>query len=250
MKGKVEIEEGTGTRMAESTYRKMRMALTKNDGGIIQALRNEWEKMKGTWEDLKWEEVIGERIEDEGPLEAWMDGSFKPREEGKGESAGCSITIYRGEETIYERKMRIPGQETSQRAEMMAAIMILAKISPKTKVKICPDSEHVINYATKWREAEGVNDREVTNIDLVGWMNKLLEERERMGTETEWEKVKAHTGIERNEKEDKAANEGRQLEAIAGLEWKLLPRDTIMVVDNGKPIFDIKKWIKEKARGR
>jgi len=82
-----------------------------------------------------------------------------------------------------------------------------------------------------------------TNYDLVTLLHTTLDKRDETNTPTTWRKIKSHSGVQENEREDKLANEARSLAPIPNLEWQLLPRDTISIMHNNIPLFDTEEWL-------
>lgn len=225
----------------------MARKLTVDGTNLIPSIRKEWTRHIERGKDMDWSSILGDRISSEEPLEAWTDGSYMEGNESQEESAGLSLTIYRGTEIIKTLQLRVPGQQTIQRAEMLAAVLVLKSITPDTSIDIFPDSLHVVSHATQWYENPTKDPNAATNYDLVALLHEKQDARQRLHTSTTWTKVKSHSGLERNDREDELSNYARTLVAHPNFDWLLIPPDTYVISHNNTPIFDINTWITETA---
>lgn len=131
--------------------------------------------------------------------QAYTDGSCKGNPGPGGWAA--NITLSDSSQTF-----NISGGEdhtTNNRMEMLAVIKALEWFISPTQLEICLDSTYVMNGATKWmytwakrnwKKPDGNED--VVNADL--WV-RLHEQITRRGHTITFTKVKAHSGVKRNE---------------------------------------------------
>lgn len=68
-----------------------------------------------------------------------------------------------------------------------------------------------------------------------------LNHKDSLGTSTNWKKIKSHSGSIKNNREDTLANYTRSLQPIPLLEWQILPKNYLVLVDNNLPIFNTNK---------
>jgi len=98
---------------------------------------------------------------------------------------------------------------TNNRMELMAAIKGLEALTRPCQVQVFTDSSYVKNGITQWLPSWKQNNwktkakKPVKNQDL--WQRLDAETQKH---ELEWTWVKAHVGIEGNEKADQLANQG------------------------------------------
>lgn len=223
-------------------YKYLTDNLTTNGLSLIPPLQTVWDELTILWKEPNWEEILGPRITSEEELEAWMDGSYQPATSTREESAGFSLSIYQEDKIVRSTQARAPGQQTIQRAEMLAAVYILLSVSHSTPLNIYLDSEHVLKHATIWRSSPTTSIDSAVNFDIVHRLRDLLQTREEIGTATKWTKVKSHSGVTRNDREDELANEARSLTPTPNLEWALIPPNTYLIIHKNLPIFDTLEW--------
>ena len=105
---------------------------------------------------------------------------------------------------------------TNNRMELMAAIKALEALKRPCKAKIHTDSTYVKNGVTEWMPSWKENNwrtksrKPVKNQDLWQQLDQQVDRHQ-----LEWVWVKAHVGIEGNEKADQLANRGID-EMLAG----------------------------------
>jgi ribonuclease HI len=98
---------------------------------------------------------------------------------------------------------------TNNRMELMGAIQALEALTRPCKIKIHTDSTYVKNGITEWLPSWKQNDwrtkarKPVKNKDLWQRLDAATERHD-----LQWAWVKAHVGIEGNEKADQLANQG------------------------------------------
>jgi len=108
----------------------------------------------------------------------------------------------------------VSGEQTNQRAEVLAIKLALEAVSPFEDVLIRTDSMYAKNAITKnwrnwrywdWKKPYGVLRK---NADLIEPTFELLERRRVRGVVTKFEWVKGHAGDEGNEAADNLAVAG------------------------------------------
>ncbi|GAA5862194.1 hypothetical protein JCM3774_004817 [Rhodotorula dairenensis] len=172
----------------------------------------------------------------------YCDGSSRGNGK-KGAVAGIGV-FWSHEEGAPNLSERLPGKvQTNNRAEMYAVARILESDPyPDLPLTICSDSQYTIDVFSKWipgwrrkgwKNSEG---KPVANQDLIRYVLSLLALRTRpdpssssstgtgagTGTATDhhslanitFQKVKAHVGIEGNERADQFANQGALMPAV------------------------------------
>lgn len=245
IKSRDELEADHRIIISEGLYNGAKRNISQNGIHPLPDIADTWQSHVNRWQVVDWTSIVGERIDSLEPLEAWMDGSYQESSDSRPETAGLSFTIYRGNTIVKTLQMRVPGQQTIQRAEMLASILLLKSVDRTTELDIFPDSSHVISHATTWRHNPTNDPNAATNFDLVTILQEELEARDALHTSTTWTKVKSHSGIPRNDREDHLSNEARSLSPHPHFEWLLIPPDTFIIAENNTPIFDIKPWIED-----
>jgi ribonuclease HI len=109
----------------------------------------------------------------------------------------------------------LPGNpQTSQRAELYAAVRCLETSPTDTNLTVVTDSQYLVGSMTdwlpgwirnKWHKADG---SPVLNTDLIKRLLELVALRKNVGKSVTWFKVPAHSGIFGNEEADRLANAG------------------------------------------
>lgn len=125
--------------------------------------------------------------------------------------ARAGIGVYWGPENTRNVSDRLEGEQTNQRAEIMAAVKALetAKDLGHKTLEIKTDSRYTINGATDWcvrwkkNGWKTVNGTEVKNKNEFQKLAKLCEE-----IDVKWTHVPGHKGIAGNEAADSLARSG------------------------------------------
>ncbi|KAI0765080.1 ribonuclease H-like domain-containing protein [Fomes fomentarius] len=160
------------------------------------------------------------------PIVVYTDGSC--RGNGK-EGSTAGVGVWWGRDDPRNVSARCPGDQTNNRAELIAIIRVLETAPKDRPLEIRSDSEYSINSMNKWlpswkkngwRKPDG---KLVKNADLIQYADLLLEER-RSGLKQSvvFTKVLAHSGIEGNEAADRLANEGATLPPTLDPDWHKL----------------------------
>lgn len=118
--------------------------------------------------------------------------------------SGCaSVLIYEGKEKELQNGYKL---STNNRMELMAIIQALQALNQKCSVNLYTDSRYAIDGATKWmhgwikRDWKDSKRNPVKNVDLWQEIAKLVNKHN-----INWHHVKAHSGVELNERCDKLA---------------------------------------------
>ncbi|KAL0574352.1 hypothetical protein V5O48_007594, partial [Marasmius crinis-equi] len=166
----------------------------------------------------------------EGDLIVYSDGACKGN--GKqGSAAGVGVWWGHGDpRNIAER---CPGDQTNNRAELIAISRVLEStpINTKRRLVIKTDSKYSIqcfeSWIHKWRKNNWKNaDREpVKNAAVIRYISTLLEGRIALGQKVKLEYVKGHAGIEGNEGADHMANLGALESATEERDWPSLEEE-------------------------
>lgn len=142
-------------------------------------------------------------------VEVYTDGACK----GNPGDGGWGVYLRYGETT----KELCGGEHdtTNNRMELTAAIRALESLNRPCRVKLFTDSTYVKNGVTEWMKNwksngwQTKNRKPVKNQELWQQLDLLSAKHQ-----VEWAWVKAHVGIEGNEKADYLANMGiKQLES-------------------------------------
>jgi ribonuclease HI len=125
--------------------------------------------------------------------------------------ARASIGVWFGEGDARNCSELLPPaqRQTSQSAELWAAIVALRAADPARALLLRTDSRDTIRAATqwriKWKELDWVKPQ-LKNLDLYKQLSDALDAR---SGETRWEHVRGHRGERGNEEADRLATEAR-----------------------------------------
>ncbi|KAL9980315.1 hypothetical protein ACROYT_G008881 [Oculina patagonica] len=125
--------------------------------------------------------------------------------------ARAGIGVYWGPDNTRNVSDRLEGEQTNQRAEIMAAVKALetAKDLGYKSLEIKTDSKYTINGATDWSTRwkkngwKTINGTEVKNKNEFQKLNKLCDE-----IDVKWTHVPGHQGVAGNEAADSLARTG------------------------------------------
>jgi ribonuclease HI len=162
--------------------------------------------------------TIVPRTESEVQVKYFTDGSAKQR--GSSWSGGYGICYTPVEETGYagtdpasgipytKIHGRVPGECTSDRAELYAAAVALVDASQrnKTAIEINTDSAYLISMSNHFESILASGGDAVVNGDLLWFIAKKCVVD---GISVTFNKVRAHAGVHLNEVADAEANTGR-----------------------------------------
>ncbi|EGO05297.1 hypothetical protein SERLA73DRAFT_44067 [Serpula lacrymans var. lacrymans S7.3] len=124
---------------------------------------------------------------------------------------------------------RCPGDQTNNRAELIAIVRIL-ETTPTSKrtLVIKTDSQYSIKcfelWFPKWSSNgfKTSNGTPVKNAPLIQYLASLLETRRRKGQKVRLKYVRGHNGHEGNEHADRLANMGTVLPPVPERNWERL----------------------------
>ncbi|RPD65374.1 RnaseH-domain-containing protein [Lentinus tigrinus ALCF2SS1-7] len=169
------------------------------------------------------------------PMVVYTDGSCR----GNGRTGSTAgIGVWWGIDDSRNVSERCPGDQTNNRAELIAIIRVLERAPTDRPLEIRSDSAYSINSMTIWLQGwkmrgwKKPDGKPVQNLALIQYADLLLEERRRVLKQpVEFKKVLAHSGIEGNEAADKLANDGAALAAIPEQDWNSLIRGVRARID-------------------
>ncbi|XP_055933829.1 ribonuclease H1-like [Argiope bruennichi] len=155
--------------------------------------------------------VSSPAVPDHGPnkfLTVFIDGASS----GNGqEIAQAGIGVYWGPGNKLNTSLRLLGRQTNNRAEILAAVHALkqAKELGITNIRVCTDSQFLINGITKWIDKWKDNNWKTSTGKPVINKDEFLElEKVCQGINVDWRYVKAHNKNHGNCEADKLAVAG------------------------------------------
>jgi len=127
----------------------------------------------------------------------------------------AGIGVWYGHNDPRNISERCPGDQTNNRAELIAIIRVL-ETEPHSNfgILIRTDSSYSLSCVTKWIQnwrAKGwktADGKPVKNRDVIEYLSALLSHRAARGQPVKLEYVKGHAGIEGNEGADRLAVRG------------------------------------------
>lgn len=161
----------------------------------------------------------------------YCDGACK----GNGQVGSIAgIGVWWGHDDPRNLSERCPGDQTNNRAELIAIVRILETTPPlKRKLLIKTDSQYSIQCVTTWifkwmtngfRTAGG---QPVKNCALIKYLSALLHARRMTGQTVEFQHVRGHVGLEGNEAADRLANMGALQPPLPERGWEQLEQDVL-----------------------
>lgn len=135
-------------------------------------------------------------------VELWTDGACRGN---PGPGGWAALLIAK------ERERTLTGAEeltTNNRMELTAAIRGLQALTRACSVKLHTDSQYLIRGVTEWlpdwkrRDWRTADKKPVKNVDLWRELDWLAQHHS-----IDWQWVRGHAGIERNEQVDRLANQ-------------------------------------------
>lgn len=161
----------------------------------------------------------------------YCDGACK----GNGQVGSIAgIGVWWGHNDPKNLSERCPGDQTNNRAELIAIVRILETTPPlKRKLLIKTDSQYSIQCVTTWiykwmangfRTAGG---QPVKNCALIKYLSALLHARRVAGETVEFKHVRGHVGLEGNEAADRLANMGALQPPLPERDWEQLELDVL-----------------------
>ncbi|KAI0365993.1 ribonuclease H-like protein [Pilatotrama ljubarskyi] len=190
--------------------------------------------------------VVGSMHEpaDGEPWIVYSDGACR----GNGRAgAVAGIGVWWGKDDMRNISERCPGDQTNNRAELIAIIRVLETApSDKRPLVIKTDSQYSISSLTNWlpnwkrsgwRSASG---RPVLNVLLIKYADALLEERRELVKQSvEFVKVLGHSGEEGNDGADRLANLGATMPPVPDRDWEDLIRQARARMSMASPTREV-----------
>ncbi|KAN0100219.1 Ribonuclease H-like domain containing protein [Tylopilus felleus] len=129
---------------------------------------------------------------------------------------------------------RCPGNQTNNRAELIAIVRIL-ETTPhlKRRLLIKTDSNYSIQCVTSWifkwmrNGFLAADGKPVKNRFLIQYLAALLHVRRKTSQTVEFKHVRGHVGIEGNEAADQLANLGATQPMVPERDWEKLERQVL-----------------------
>jgi len=159
----------------------------------------------------------------------YSDGACK----GNGKAGSVAgIGVWWGTHDDRNIAERCPGDQTNNRAELIAILRVLETTPANTRpLLIKTDSQYSINCFKSWlpkwlknnfRTASG---EPVKNASLIRYISAHLDARALRGQKVRLQYVQGHVGIEGNEGADAEANRGTTLPPVDERDWSSLEKD-------------------------
>ncbi|KAJ7269356.1 ribonuclease H-like domain-containing protein [Mycena haematopus] len=153
----------------------------------------------------------------------YSDGACK----GNGQLGSyAGIGVWWGEGDDRNIAERCPGDQTNNRAELIAILRVFETTEPSKKpLLIKTDSTYSIKCFTewlpKWRQNGFLTSTKepVKNLALIKYISAHLDDRARRGQKVRLQYVKGHAGITGNEGADAQANLGAQKPTKMERDW-------------------------------
>jgi len=177
-------------------------------------------------------------VEDESGWDvAYCDGACK----GNGQQGSfAGVGVWWGKNDPRNIAERCPGDQTNNRAELIAIVRILetAPLSRKPLL-IKTDSQYSINcfkeWLPKWR-ANGFRSsagQPVKNVPLIRYLSSLLDVRAFRSQKVRLQYVKGHSGEEGNEGADFLAGQGCFMKSLSERNWEAEEGNVRQLIQNG-----------------
>ncbi|KAL1738960.1 ribonuclease H-like domain-containing protein, partial [Schizophyllum fasciatum] len=136
------------------------------------------------------------------PVRVWIDGSCL---NNGCDRAQAGAGAFFGENSGRNAKARVPGAQTNNRGEHLAAILALLAVRRSTPLIIYADSELIIHSYCHWARKFEQDGWTCANSDLVQYAVALLQRR---SAPVSFRWVKGHSGDKGNDGADRLAKEG------------------------------------------
>ncbi|KZV93880.1 ribonuclease H-like protein, partial [Exidia glandulosa HHB12029] len=131
----------------------------------------------------------------------YTDGSCTKLEVAR-ERAGAGICWGLG--CRRNSSARVPGRQTSNRAELYAALLAVTDADPDRALRLYTDSQNTIRMCCHWAPTYAMTGWDCANADLVVPLVWALKRRRAL-TRFEW--VEGHSGNALNDEADRLAKE-------------------------------------------
>ncbi|KAJ7116838.1 ribonuclease H-like domain-containing protein [Mycena crocata] len=159
----------------------------------------------------------------------YSDGACK----GNGKASSVAgVGVWWGKDDPRNLAERCPGDQTNNRAELIAILRILETAPPsKRGLLIKSDSQYSIACFQDWLPNwvkngwKNASNQPVKNAAIIKYLSAHLDARARRGQKVRLQYVKAHNGEEGNEGADAQANLGCYCEVEEEKDWGRLEAD-------------------------
>ncbi|KAF8583229.1 hypothetical protein K439DRAFT_1349209 [Ramaria rubella] len=142
---------------------------------------------------------------------------------------------------------RCPGDQTNNRAELIAIIRVLETASQNIKrLLIKTDSSYSISCVRDWipswqkRGWKTADGKDVKNKPVIIYLSHLLNQRGGQGQIVQIQHVRGHVGIAGNEGADRLAGAGALMPATRERDWTL-PKEEILSTKEPPPKEEVTK---------
>ncbi|KAG6856024.1 hypothetical protein H0H87_008341 [Tephrocybe sp. NHM501043] len=178
----------------------------------------------------------------------YSDGACK----GNGKPGSIAgVGVWWGENDPRNIAERCPGEQTNNRAELIAIVRVLES-TPKSKkpLLIKTDSQYSMKCFNEWLPKWSRNNfrtaggEPVKNVGVIKYVSALLKARGLMGQEVRLQYVKGHSGDMGNDGADAQANLGARLPEVTERDWakaeqevtKQAEEDRRLNIENPTPV--------------
>ncbi|GLB43513.1 putative RNase H [Lyophyllum shimeji] len=176
--------------------------------------------------------AMRENMEDESGWDVvYCDGSCR----GNGK-VGCyaGVGVWWGENDPRNIAERCPGDQTNNRAELIAIARVL-ETTPKSKksLLIKTDSQYSINCFEKWLPSwiskgyKTSSGDPVKNLGIIKYVDALFKERRLFGQTVQLQYVKGHSGDRGNDGADAQANLGALMSPVPERDWATAEQEVL-----------------------
>ncbi|KAJ6620279.1 ribonuclease H-like domain-containing protein, partial [Mycena sp. CBHHK59/15] len=135
-------------------------------------------------------------------VKVYTDGSCIGN--GKG-SAHAGAGTYAGPQSSLNASLRVTGEQTNNRGELLAILYTLSTVQPNHHLEIYSDSEYAICSIVYWAPDHAQKGWKCANADLLKDMVSWIKFR---SAPVHFHHVKAHSGNGHNEAANAAAKAG------------------------------------------
>ncbi|KAF9245675.1 ribonuclease H-like domain-containing protein [Melanogaster broomeanus] len=185
----------------------------------------------------------------------YCDGACK----GNGQAGSfAGIGVWWGHNDPRNISERCPGDQTNNRAELIAIVRILETTPPlKRRLLIKTDSHYSIQCVSSWifqwmRNGFRTSDGSpVKNRAVIKYLAALLHARRTTSQTVEFKHVRGHVGIEGNEAADQLANLGVTKPVLPERDWEKLEDEVLrsLKLNKFKPAKMVDDKLKAHADG-
>ncbi|KAK7017584.1 hypothetical protein R3P38DRAFT_3559416 [Favolaschia claudopus] len=142
-------------------------------------------------------------------IEVYTDGSCM--DNGLA-TAHAGAGVYYGQNSRYNAALRVTGDQTNNRGELLAILYVLSTVPASKSLRIFTDSEYSIRSVVYWAPDHAQKGWKCANADLLQDIVSWIQFR---SASVEFIHVKAHSGNYHNDAADAAAKTGAGLPLLA-----------------------------------